>query len=562
MAAIGDLVATMRMNTKPFAAGAERAKGIVERIKTSTLRIIKSIGPGFVAAIAVAGVVAFAKVSKAALSFAKDLVNVASAMQEVMNKFDVVFGENRASMKKWSDDFAHMMGRSKRQIAEFLSSAQDLFVPLGFASDAATQMSKQVTQLALDLASFNNMADADVMRDLQAALTGSGEVMKKYGVIVSEAAVKQELMAQGMSKKQAAAASDVAKVQARLNIILRGTTAAQGDVIRSSASYENSMKSLAAAWEDLKGDFGAILLPVATVLLQVLGGLLTIIKQIYLHTLAWVMALAKVVQVLTFFQSATINEFVDNLTNHIDGLTAASGKVSVGMGEAAIAIDRAGESAAETKRIMKELSDSIAAGFKVELNALEAIKNKMMDIASFGKAPYYKEALKLLMGGASIEAVQRFIEVSKRQEAIQNKAKQDAAKQQSDIQNKSKQAAAAAAIRRSLETPLESYKRKLEEIAGLQTVGALDKITARRAEMAALAEYEGKKPKEEKEEKGFLELPRIMERGSAEAWKKTIQAMYGTGKNKPAEQTAKNTERIARATEDLADRETIEAVIP
>ena len=48
-------------------------------------------------------------------------------------------------------------------------------------------------------------------------------VMKKYGVIVSEAAVKQELLNQGIDPKTA---SDQQKVQARMNIIMAGTTAA------------------------------------------------------------------------------------------------------------------------------------------------------------------------------------------------------------------------------------------------------------------------------------------------------------------------------------------------
>jgi uncharacterized protein YihD (DUF1040 family) len=90
-------------------------------------------------------------------------------------------------------------------------------------------------------------------------LTGSGEVMKKYGVIVSEAAVKQELLNQGLNP---AAATEVEKVQARLNIILRGTTAAQGDAIRSSEGWANVYKTVEATVENLAGKLGEKLLPV------------------------------------------------------------------------------------------------------------------------------------------------------------------------------------------------------------------------------------------------------------------------------------------------------------
>jgi len=137
-------------------------------------------------------------------------IKKASDYQEVMSKFETVFGDRTSEVKAWGDEFANQVGRSKTQTAQFLAGAQDLFIPLGFEPGAAEQMSKTVTGLAVDLASFNNMADEDVMRDLQAAMTGSGETMKKYGVIVSEAAVKQELLNQGLDPK---VASDQQKVQ-------------------------------------------------------------------------------------------------------------------------------------------------------------------------------------------------------------------------------------------------------------------------------------------------------------------------------------------------------------
>ncbi|HUS37833.1 MAG TPA: hypothetical protein VMX74_00190, partial [Pirellulales bacterium] len=165
------------------------------------------------------------------------------------------------AVKSWSDDFASSIGRSKKQVAEFMAGTQDLFVPLGFAADSALELSKQVTELAIDLASFNNMNDEDVIRDFHAALTGSGEVMKKYGVIVSEAAVKQDLLQRGLDPTTA---TNQMKVQSRLNIIMAGTTAAQGDAARSAGSFANQMKALRAKLTDAADVIGTHLLPTVT----------------------------------------------------------------------------------------------------------------------------------------------------------------------------------------------------------------------------------------------------------------------------------------------------------
>ena len=186
-------------------------------------------------------------------------VKAASDMQETMNKFNVVFGQSAGVMSQWADETAQAFGRSKKQVRDFLASSQDLLVPMGMNEQAAMGMSKQMTALAMDIASFNNKQDGDVMRDIQAALTGSGEVMKKYGVVLTEAAVKQELLNSGLDPANATAAQ---KGMARFNLILRGTTAAQGDVARSGGSFANQMKAIKAQASDLLVAIGERLLPV------------------------------------------------------------------------------------------------------------------------------------------------------------------------------------------------------------------------------------------------------------------------------------------------------------
>ncbi|RIK80168.1 MAG: hypothetical protein DCC68_11445 [Planctomycetota bacterium] len=191
-------------------------------------------------------------------------IKAASDLEETMNKFNVVFGRSADVVKEWSDTFAGEIGRSKQQIADFLASSADLFKPLGFAVADATEMSKQVTKLAIDLASFNNKADDEPLRDLHAALTGSGEVMKKYGVIVSEAAVKQELLNRAIDPKNA---TEMEKVMARWNIILAGTKDAQGDAARSAESFANKAKTLQGELSNTAAAIGKELLPVVTPLL-------------------------------------------------------------------------------------------------------------------------------------------------------------------------------------------------------------------------------------------------------------------------------------------------------
>ncbi|MCC9655280.1 phage tail tape measure protein [Rhodopirellula halodulae] len=196
------------------------------------------------------------------------LVSLAAEAEETNSKFQTVFGEMAGATESWAKKFAGDVGRSENEMKKFLSSTQDLLVPMGFADKEAQGLSKEISALAVDLASFNNVADADALNDLQAALTGSGEVMKKYGVIVSETAVKQKLLEQGIDPK---AATEQQKAYARWQLILAGTTAAQGDAIKTSGSFTNQMKRLKAQVIDVATNIGSQLIPVLTPVVKFAG---------------------------------------------------------------------------------------------------------------------------------------------------------------------------------------------------------------------------------------------------------------------------------------------------
>lgn len=184
-------------------------------------------------------------------------IRAASEMEETMGKFSVVFGDAAKSMRAFAEATASQMGVTEQSMLSMLSSMQDLLVPMGVMDDKAQDMSKELSKLAIDLASFNNMSPKKTFEDLMAAMTGSGEVMKKYGVILSQSAVNQELLNTSIDPKTA---TEAQKAFARMTIIMRGTTAAQGDAIRTSGSFANRMKAFGAILLDVTAALGKPLL--------------------------------------------------------------------------------------------------------------------------------------------------------------------------------------------------------------------------------------------------------------------------------------------------------------
>ena len=187
-------------------------------------------------------------------------IKFASDAEEVHSKFLAVFKEEAGAAKAWGDAYAGAIGRARMDMEKFLSSMQDTFVPLGFMRTKARELSQQVVKLGLDLASFNNVADDEALRDLQSALVGNHETVRKYGVIITEATLKQELLTMGI-KKSYLEVSNQEKVLARLAIMVRSTTDAQGDALRTAGSFANQMRALKGQLKDTAAAIGKTLLP-------------------------------------------------------------------------------------------------------------------------------------------------------------------------------------------------------------------------------------------------------------------------------------------------------------
>jgi len=189
-------------------------------------------------------------------------VGAASDAEEMNSKFDVVFGKNAQAVDKWAEAYGNKVGRATTEIKDMSAGLQDLLVPMGLQTDTALNMSKNFSALAIDVASFNNAQDADVMRDFKSALIGNHETVQKYGVVINESIIKQKLAEMGMEGLTGKALAQ-AKVMARAKLIMEGTTAAHGDAARTSGSYANQTKALSAEFTEMSETLGQTLMPIA-----------------------------------------------------------------------------------------------------------------------------------------------------------------------------------------------------------------------------------------------------------------------------------------------------------
>lgn len=187
-------------------------------------------------------------------------VGAASEAEETQNKFNVVFGALAAQANQWAEGFARAVGRSRQDIKAWMAELQDTFVPLGFSREMAYELSRALVQLAVDVASFNNVADAEVIRNFTSAIVGNHEAVRRYGIVITEAAIKQEAMRLGLGKSLDEL-TEQQKALVRFSIILNSSKDAMGDAIRTADSYANTQKRIQARIKDLRAEIGRGLLP-------------------------------------------------------------------------------------------------------------------------------------------------------------------------------------------------------------------------------------------------------------------------------------------------------------
>ena len=254
---IADLFATIRVDDAKIMKSLVGVRAKLEHVGKSMQRVSYIARRMF---LAVAGVIALT-------------VKQASDAEEAHNKFMTVFRAEGAAVSKWAQDYGKAVGRAQVDMERYLGTIQDTLVPMGIAREKATVLSKSIVKLGLDLASFNNEADSNALDNLQSALVGQSRAVLKYGVVVNQAQIQQELLNMGIQRSYDLTTNQE-KVQARLNIIFRSTTDAQGDLIRTQGSFENQSKALVSSFKDMNAQIGQAFIPNAIRMMASIRGML------------------------------------------------------------------------------------------------------------------------------------------------------------------------------------------------------------------------------------------------------------------------------------------------
>lgn len=199
----------------------------------------------------------------------KDSITSGMNAIESDNLFETSLGNMADNVRAWSDEVGDALGLSAVAMRKNTGVIYNMTTSMGLAEDNALKMSKGITLLSEDMASFYNLSSEEAFNKLRAGLTGETEPLKALGILVDENTIKQVAYQQGIART-GSELTQQQKVLARYVAILQQTGNAQGDLARTIDSPANQLRILKNQIAQCGMAFGNLLLPVLKAVLPYL----------------------------------------------------------------------------------------------------------------------------------------------------------------------------------------------------------------------------------------------------------------------------------------------------
>ena len=205
------------------------------------------------------------------MSKIKSAVDYAADLTEVQNVVDNSFGEMTGKVNDFAKQSIKSLGMSELSFKTFASQYQSMGNAMSIgnsqiakandflnkatngyisASDSLADVSLNMTKLAGDMASFYNKDQAEVAEDLRAVYTGMIIPLRKYGLDLTQATLKEWAMKNGMDAN-IKSMSQAEKTMLRYQYVMANTKQAQGDFIRTQDTWANQTRMLAENFRNL-----------------------------------------------------------------------------------------------------------------------------------------------------------------------------------------------------------------------------------------------------------------------------------------------------------------------
>lgn len=217
-------------------------------------------------------------------NFTKSLLSIAAARQaakivaeltnkslqyvENLNLFSASLGKYADEAQRYAETVSDVMGIDPSSFMRNQGVFYTLADGFGVASERALVMSRNLTQLGYDLASFFNISSDDAMQKLQSGISGELEPLRRLGYDLSQAKLQAIAFGLGIDKAYASM-TQAEKAQLRYYAIMTQVTTAQGDMARTLNAPANQLRIFKEQASQAGRALGNIFIPTLNAILPI-----------------------------------------------------------------------------------------------------------------------------------------------------------------------------------------------------------------------------------------------------------------------------------------------------
>lgn len=202
-----------------------------------------------------------------------DAIDISSSLTEVENVVRQTFGQYESLINNFAKTSIEKFGMSELSAKQFASRFQAMGTALDIPQGQMAKMSIRLTELAGDMASFYDVSQEDIAKSLQSVFSGTTAPMRRYGIDLTQATLKEWALKQGLDAN-VSSMTQAEKAMLRYQYVLAHTTNITGDFARTADTWHNQITILKENFKALGAVVGGGLINAFKPFIKVLNAVL------------------------------------------------------------------------------------------------------------------------------------------------------------------------------------------------------------------------------------------------------------------------------------------------
>lgn len=187
---------------------------------------------------------------------------------ENINLADTSLGQYAATAHECADAVKAALGINSGEFLKNQGTFMTMAHGMGVAANNAYTMSKGLTQLSYDLASFFNISNDEAFEKVRSGLAGEIEPLRALGYDLTTARLQQEAYNMGLNE-QVSNMTQAEKAMLRYKAIMSQVSWAHGDLAKTISSPANQIRVLKSQMQTAAQAIGNVFLPMLQAIIPV-----------------------------------------------------------------------------------------------------------------------------------------------------------------------------------------------------------------------------------------------------------------------------------------------------